>query len=217
MNAMNWHGRIWVIGSITGFGSLFIIIRYLTYKNIYFSGIADYFLLAMFFLLCTLGFLLGYYFDKYRYVAHMDVLTNLRNRYFLTKAFERRKKSQISFFLQFIDLDDFKRVNDVYGHQVGDEALISIASTLRKYFQKGDVVCRWGGDEFVVLTSEKQPNLQKAITNELKTLLPNETISLSIGIVSYPADGESLQELVRTADKKMYTNKIDKKRYAACE
>lgn len=152
--------------------------------------------------------------------ANFDVLTGLPNR---MMAFERikqeivrAKRSQQRFAVFFVDLDNFKTVNDSLGHAVGDELLVAIGSRVRSGIRESDTVARLGGDEFVVLA----PN----ITNEVKAeelagrLLkavsePQELAGRlvvakgSVGIALFPDNGKSVEELMANADNAMYQAK----------
>ena len=96
--------------------------------------------------------------DQIRFQATHDYLTGLPNRYLFYDrfsqaiAYARRKKRKVS--LLFIDLDNFKVVNDTYGHDVGDDLLKEAAERLRKVFREMDTICRLGGDEFTVILPE---------------------------------------------------------------
>jgi len=155
--------------------------------------------------------------------ATHDSLTGLPNRdlllshFRITKAFADRYKKH--FAILSIDIDHFKDINDTYGHAVGDDLLIFVARKLVATLRKGDVVCRFGGDEFIVLLSEISDRESAAIVSG-KVLtafrepfsmsgVEERIISLSIGIAIYPSDGADLQELLRNADLAMYDAKAN--------
>lgn len=154
--------------------------------------------------------------QKLNTMAYYDKLTNLPNRQFFMHKLETNVKQNISFALFFIDLDDFKIINDTMGHDAGDELLKIIAKRLKNCLNKNDTVCRLGGDEFTVLIHE--PPNKKAAENIAKRIVKSvkEPISLasqivyigsSIGIVHYPEDSTHTQDLLKKADMSMYEAK----------
>ncbi len=163
-------------------------------------------------------------------LAMYDPLTGLPNRTLLRELFNHEaaaaRRGQRALALLFLDLDRFKTVNDSLGHAAGDELLMVIAERLTKTLRDSDIVCRMGGDEFVVLlpyvggwdqvagTAER---LLEAVSAPL-TLTPARTeaqVSASIGIAMYPADGADFDSLARTADLAMYRSKdLGRSRYS---
>lgn len=155
-------------------------------------------------------------------LAYFDSLTLLPNRTMLEKAVNRfmTKSSRDETYgaLMFIDLDDFKTVNDTKGHLVGDKILIECAKRLKKIVREYDTVSRFGGDEFVILFDAQTTNkenaginqslIAKKILSEIKkTIYIKEfefTIGASIGIVLFKGEDKSLNELMKYADSAMY-------------
>lgn len=143
-----------------------------------------------------------------------DHLTGLLNR----EAIEKRINSFLGHpdklgALFFLDIDNFKHINDAYGHLVGDEALVSVSNYLMRNFRDTDYISRLGGDEFVVLLnniSDHDAAIMKAqllLTKSAKeTFVPGETLTFSIGI-AYTDQASSYQELVDKADEAMYKAK----------
>jgi len=122
--------------------------------------------------------------------------------------------------LLLIDVDDFKKVNDTYGHQCGDEVLINVIENLRKTYVSGEIIGRVGGDEFIVFIGEvkdKEQSVKKA--QELKELLHQPyrrgnqvvPVSASVGVAMYPEGGASYEELLYHADNALYEVKATKK------
>lgn len=122
--------------------------------------------------------------------------------------------------LLLIDVDDFKKVNDTYGHQCGDEVLINVIENLRKTYVASEIIGRVGGDEFIVFIGEvkdKEQSVKKA--QELKELLhrPYKSgeqivpVSASVGVATYPEGGASYEELLYHADNALYEVKATKK------
>ncbi|MBI2320142.1 MAG: diguanylate cyclase [Betaproteobacteria bacterium] len=155
-----------------------------------------------------------------RHLAYHDPLTGLPNRRLLADRMERsftlarRNKTQVAVML--VDLDRFKGINDQYGHGVGDEVLIEVATRLRICVREADTVARHGGDEFVVLLPELQRPQDAArvadkIIEELGAAVRLRgvefRVSASIGVAFYPSDGEEGDALMWLADQAMYRMK----------
>ena len=126
--------------------------------------------------------------------------------------------------LLIIDLDDFKQVNDIYGHMVGDEVLVQAAGTIRRLFRAQDIVGRIGGDEFLVLMKDtadrgivnlRCQQMRQAFHTILKEKTETEAVSCSIGVSFAPRQGRSYNELFCHADQALYYAKdLGKDRYA---
>jgi len=151
------------------------------------------------------------------HLAQHDFLTSLPNRLLLSErmahaiGLAKRHKQQVG--LLFLDLDNFKHINDSLGHAVGDQLLQSVASRLVECVRTTDTVCRQGGDEFVILLAEiGQPEDASHVAETLRTALamPHQIdghelhISLSIGISVFPDDGADVDTLMQNADTAMY-------------
>jgi diguanylate cyclase (GGDEF)-like protein len=155
---------------------------------------------------------------KYKKLAHRDDLTGLPNRKELHSWLEheiaQHQISQLHFGLLFLDVNNFKTINDNEGHHVGDRLLQSISSLLSKTLRSSDFICRYGGDEFVILlTNISQLNvvytfcdkLHCAMEEVLETLeLSHYDLSLSIGVSIYPESSKKPHELIKLADTAMY-------------
>lgn len=154
------------------------------------------------------------------YVASHDKLTDLPNRYFfhdrLTSALDSANKTGRRTGLILIDVDNFKTVNDTYGHASGDALLVNFAKRLRSCARKHDTVARLGGDEFAIISpgvdnaetviriaERVQDSLQNGISQGGDTTM----ISASIGIAVYPDDGRSIKCLLKNADTALYAAK----------
>ncbi len=164
-------------------------------------------------------------YKEYQTLAKNDVLTGLYNRYMLEdkieEAIKRSDRLQTSFALLFIDIDNFKPVNDKYGHNIGDILLKSFAKRLKKTIRESDIAARYGGDEFIVIIDLlKDIKVLDKIVKELQKAL-NRTyiieelmfdISCSIGSALYtPGSDKSIKSLIKEADKKMYEAKKSNK------
>ncbi|WP_392339125.1 EAL domain-containing protein [Moritella marina] len=158
------------------------------------------------------------YEDEIWVKANFDSLTNLPNREMglekLKQVVEHSKRYRIMAAVMFIDLDNFKLINDSLGHSAGDELLCHVSERLRQNVRATDIVCRLGGDEFVVILSEiKYVNEAKVLADKLiaeisKPYLLQEkhdgVISASIGITLTPDDASDVETLVKNADTAMY-------------
>lgn len=157
--------------------------------------------------------------DQLRHEAYHDPLTRLANRALLCERLEqavgRQKTESRPFALLFVDLDEFKSVNDAHGHELGDQLLVVVAERLRSCLRDGDTAARVGGDEFAVLLAEiRSESEAKAVARRLVEAIakPFELgvgeirLSASVGVVL--ADGKrSADELLRDADVAMYRAK----------
>ena len=158
--------------------------------------------------------------ERMEFLALHDALTQLPNRLYLdeymerTLALARRQRHAVALF--FIDLDDFKRINDTLGHQAGDEVLRESARRLRAAVRESDLVARLGGDEFlIVLTNIESERDTKRIAGSVLAAMRTPvmvkrqavTILPSIGIAMYPLHGDSMDALIRCADAAMYQAK----------
>jgi len=152
--------------------------------------------------------------------AYYDTLTGLPNRFLaldrLSQMLNEAKRNKEKIAILFIDLDDFKKVNDSLGHEIGDKLLIESANRLSQIVRKNDTVGRLGGDEFIVLLRGLSDDHNAAIIaeNSLNTFRKPFAIdgrellvTLSIGIAIYPDNGRCASDLLRNADSAMYQAK----------
>lgn len=141
---------------------------------------------------------LGYQFDKAKYLSEKDTLTGLYNRRFVSmttpKVLSQTDSSNKKLTISVIDCDDFKQINDTYGHETGDLVLQRVSEILVENKRKSDIVARWGGDEFLIVSPETDPESFKLISNNIKEDLNKLSkelsinISVSIGTSVYPDD-----------------------------
>jgi diguanylate cyclase (GGDEF)-like protein/PAS domain S-box-containing protein len=150
-----------------------------------------------------------------------DPLTTLFNRRFMRESLDReilraRRKGRPVAVI-FIDIDHFKRFNDLFGHDAGDEVLRSFAALMRTFFRGDDVLCRYGGEEFTLILPESNEGdaavrmtqfgekvKEMVLLYEGKTL---DKISISVGIAAFPIHGSSIEELLQKADQALYASK----------
>jgi len=159
--------------------------------------------------------------EKLEQKAHYDVLTNLPNRALFSdlfiKAASHSQRSNTLLAICFLDLDDFKPINDLHGHDVGDKLLIQVADRIKLNIRGGDTASRIGGDEFTLLVGDIKSMSHceatlKRINNSLSQpyLIDNLpiTIGTSIGATLYPIHGTDLESLIKISDKMMYQAKL---------
>lgn len=162
--------------------------------------------------------------DNIKKMAHYDVLTNLPNRTLLIDRFNQAiahlKRSDTLLAVCFLDLDDFKPVNDTYGHDVGDKLLIEVAHRLESAVRNEDTISRLGGDEFSLLLGDLKSTIQcyevldRIIQSISATYIIDDqaiTISASVGVSLCPLDDVELDVLLRYADQAMYQAKQEGK------
>jgi len=146
--------------------------------------------------------------EETNYRATHDLLTGLYNREAFEKEVQRWIQRNTYFCLVFLDLDNFKEVNDTYGHDKGDEILIQTAKIMRNNLKGMDLIGRIGGDEFVMAIKDCDKECAKhildIIENDIKKHFNHFEVSASIGGVIFPDDGEDYKELLKKADRKMY-------------
>jgi diguanylate cyclase (GGDEF)-like protein/PAS domain S-box-containing protein len=157
--------------------------------------------------------------EKIAHLAHYDALTDLPNRVLFRERIERelaRAAQGKPFALLYIDIDEFKAINDSLGHHVGDEMLKTVARRIRACVKDGDLVARLGGDEFAVIMTDVAnaaeveafvTPLYEAIRSPCQCLGHHLLTNASIGIALAPRDGTELDQLIKNADLAMYAAK----------
>ena len=194
--------------------------RLLMERNLFIGKTA---LITFVFILFTLGMV--YLLRRTEQLASCDSLTNLPNRKLFGEYFRkltsqgRDVKENIRMAVLFIDLNNFKTLNDTFGHEVGDQVLKQVAHKLKSNLRKDDMVVRAGGDEFLVLltgiTSIEDANsavlkIIEALTVSFVIDGKEIDIRASIGVSLYPDNGTTLRELMQKADVAMYKAKREK-------
>jgi diguanylate cyclase (GGDEF)-like protein/PAS domain S-box-containing protein len=162
--------------------------------------------------------------EKIAHMAHYDALTDLPNRALFREQIERELEKVAGggqFALLYIDVDEFKGINDSLGHHVGDELLKLIATRLRGCLKRGDLIARLGGDEFAVIQTGIQSSTEvlsfvtriyEAIRQPYHCFGHQLSTDASIGIALAPQDGTDLDQLVKNADLAMYGAKAEGRR-----
>ena len=145
--------------------------------------------------------------------SRQDVLTGLWNRTYTEEAVNEMIKQETSGALMMIDMDNFKLINDSYGHIAGDRVLKMFADTLRELSSEGDILCRIGGDEFMVFVKDVTSKIELSnhaadiisdLCNKIKECGFETNTSISIGIAQAPEDGTEFNRLYNAADKALY-------------
>ena len=166
------------------------------------------------------GFFGGFY-DKAKFLSENDPLTLISNRRYVdtvvSRTFAKACKNEEKLSVFLLDVNDFKLLNDKFGHLEGDNILKTIAEGLRKKSRKADVVARWGGDEFLMITSYMDNEETEKFTQRMAQTvyhrmeeggnLMDIPIRLSIGYAIFPEEAKTLDELLSIADKRMYEMK----------
>ncbi|MBC7194612.1 MAG: diguanylate cyclase, partial [Caldisericia bacterium] len=146
--------------------------------------------------------------------SYKDPLTEVYNRKFLIEYVEKLINENRKFSIVFLDLDNFKLIDDILGHKTGDEILKKIASWFQNNLRKDDFVSRYGGDEFCFILHDVDKKKSEEIIDRLYKLFTLENfypedipIGFSFGIASFPEDADNLDKLLSIADNKMYQMK----------
>lgn len=158
--------------------------------------------------------------DYYEQVSRTDGLTGLYNHRFFHKLLDsemsRADRYKHNFSLLMIDIDDYKRFNDTYGHQAGDKVLKELASLFKSLVRKIDPVVRYGGEEFAIILSETAKEhgrifgkriVESVASFAVEGLPQGEKITISAGLAGYPDDAQTQEDLIRKADVALYKAK----------
>lgn len=156
--------------------------------------------------------------DTLEEVARIDPLTHLLNRrsmsIYMDQVEKEMKQGQKTFCVMMADIDDFKKVNDTYGHDCGDEVLIAVADIVSHCVREDDYVCRWGGEEILILVktdlalaSQVAERIRQQIAS--KEIVHNGKVvqvTITLGVSEY-RDGMSIQSMIEEADRNLYQGK----------
>lgn len=158
--------------------------------------------------------------EKWERMAHYDLLTNLPNRVLLadrlSQAMVQCQRCNRLLAVAFMDLDGFKTINDTYGHDVGDELLITVSQRMKESLRAGDTLARIGGDEFIAVIADlermkdSEPVLERLLEAAAEPVTVGGAVmqvSVSIGVTFYSQGGVDADQLMRYADQAMYTAK----------
>ena len=157
---------------------------------------------------------------KLEFEAYHDPLTGLFNRNSLNSLLRmeiNRSKVLGNYKVEvlFIDLDNFKRINDAFGHSKGDKVLKKVSEIIRESIRDEDIPVRYGGDEFVVILKTKDKSIGyivgERIRRRIEETFSQYGLSASYGVAIFPDDSEDAEELIDIADRRMYEMKREKK------
>jgi len=170
--------------------------------------------------ICAAAIQNAHYFERVKQLAYRDGLTGVYNRrYFETRMLdeiERASRYRGPLSVLMVDIDNFKKLNDEFGHLLGDEVLKQVSRVFVKQTRKSDVVCRYGGDELAVLLPETTGPNAVRVANKLRGTIAEwefpgvpRPVTLSIGIAEFPANGGTRDEIIKSADHALYVAKQD--------
>ena len=186
------------------------------------SLVSDFNLFCSFLVLSASAYIYIYQSEKkesrIRQLATTDALTGINNRrhfYDLARQqFKLSKRSGVKFSLLYVDIDNFKQINDIYGHNQGDHALTILASMMKKRTRESDLLARLGGDEFILLLADTDLNAAMTLALDIissgmenKHADFDQPISLSIGISDFNIDDDNIETIIKRADQALYQAK----------
>jgi len=159
-----------------------------------------------------------HYVERIRQLSYLDGLTGIFNRRFfemrILEEIERARRCDAGMAVVMVDIDQFKKLNDEFGHLLGDEVLRQVSSLFHQQLRKIDVVCRYGGEEFAILLTQTNAQHALGVAEKLRKLVESwqfpgvpRTVTLSAGVAAFPDHGTSRDELIRAADTGLYAAK----------
>lgn len=156
---------------------------------------------------------LGYSFKKLYILAYQDELTNLWNRRYLYTRLKdemKRLKQNKVLSLAIIDIDNFKCINDTFGHLFGDKVLIEMADILQKNLRKNDIVARWGGEEFIIVLPKTNAEEAKTVFERIRKIIEKYDFGCRItvsGGIAFVWEDTEVDKIIGMADKALYEAK----------
>lgn len=173
-----------------------------------------------------IAFKAGKQYDTVKFLSEKDNLTKCCNRRFVNKIFptllEQMNKRNEKLSLAILDCDNFKTINDTYGHKKGDLVLLELSALLLTSVRKSDIVARWGGDEFLIVAPYADRKDIEVIVNRFENELQDLSKKLQIdifvssGFATYPSDAIKIDDLIHIADSNMYVLKNIKIKTGNC-
>jgi diguanylate cyclase (GGDEF)-like protein len=168
--------------------------------------------------ICATAIQNAHYVERVKQLAYLDGLTGIFNRRFfelrIIEEIERARRYGTGMAVIMADIDQFKRLNDEFGHVLGDEVLRQASSLFHQQLRKIDVVCRYGGEEFGILLTQTNADHAMKIAEKLRQMVASwqfpgvpRTVTISAGTAAFPEHGTTRDELVRAADAALYAAK----------
>jgi diguanylate cyclase (GGDEF)-like protein len=168
--------------------------------------------------ICATAIQNAHYVERVKHLAYLDGLTGIFNRrYFelrIEEELERARRFDSGMAVIMVDIDQFKRLNDEFGHLLGDEVLRQVSSIFSQQLRKIDVVCRYGGEEFAILLSQTSQQHAMGVAEKLRRMVDSwqfpgvpRSVTISAGVATCPDHGKTREELVKAADAGLYAAK----------
>lgn len=168
--------------------------------------------------ICAAAIQNAHNFDRMKQLAYVDGLTGIHNRRFfemrLMEELERAGRFQGRISIIMADIDHFKRLNDEFGHLLGDEVLRGVSSIFKQQLRKMDMVCRYGGDEFTIVAPETSGENAQRVAEKLRRQIEQHhfpgvprPVTISCGVADYPTHGTTRDEVMTAADQALYSAK----------
>jgi len=168
--------------------------------------------------ICASSIQNAHYVQRVKQLAYLDGLTGIFNRrYFelrIVEEFERARRHGAGFSVVMADIDDFKKLNDDFGHLLGDEVLRQVSSLFHQQLRKIDVVCRYGGEEFAILLSQTNEQQAMAVAEKLRRMMADwnfpgvpRAVTISAGVAVFPEHGKTRNDIMQSADSALYAAK----------
>jgi len=160
----------------------------------------------------------AHFVERVKQLAYLDGLTGIFNRRFfelrIMEEIERARRYGTGMAVIMVDIDQFKRLNDEFGHLLGDEVLRQVSSLFHRQLRKIDVVCRYGGEEFAILLTQTNAQQAMTIAEKLRRTIEKwqfpgvpRTVTISAGVAAFPTHGTTRDEMIRAADTGLYVAK----------
>ena len=168
--------------------------------------------------ICATAVQNAHYVERVKQLAYLDGLTGIFNRRFfelrIEEEMERARRFDSGMAVIMVDIDQFKRLNDEFGHLLGDEVLRQVSSIFSQQLRKIDVVCRYGGEEFAILLSQTTHQHALGVAEKLRRIIDTwqfpgvpRPVTISAGVATCPEHGTTRDDLVKAADAGLYAAK----------
>src|SRR5437879_8633707 len=168
--------------------------------------------------ICATSIQNAHYVERVKQLAYLDGLTGIFDRRFfelrIMEEIERARRYGTGMAIIMADIDQFKRLNDEFGHLLGDEVLRQVSSLFHQQLRKIDVVCRYGGEEFAIVLTQTNAQYAVSVAEKLRKMVETwqfpgvpQCVTISAGIAAFPDHGTTRDELVRAADTGLYAAK----------